>query len=233
MAKRILFLITIFGLFAGSSLNAQEKQLKEWKPDKIKGTRFIPYPPYSGTPYFNEKFVIGEIELLDGTMISNIGIRYSSFQDELIYYNTDITTQIVIDKISLKGFSYTDETGIKRSFRRQYFDVYLHEERFFEVLSDGIISLLAYRKVDLETCDTSYSKLGLAYMPAYHYYAWSAGKGYTTLKMSRSSHLSKFDKPKQKIVKRLLRKNGIQILDEATFVQAWNLIMQNGLSINF
>ncbi len=233
MAKRILFLITIFGLLAVSALFAQEKLQKDWKPDKIKGTRFIPYPPYSGTPYFNEKFVLGEIELLDGTKIGNLGIRYSSFQDELIYYNTDIKTQIVIDKISLKGFSYPDELGTKRSFRRQNFDTYLQEERFFEVLSDGNISLLAYRKVDLETCDTSYSKFGLAYMPAYHFYAWSAGKGYTSLKMSRSSLLSKFDKPSQKIVKRLLRKNGIQILDEATFVQAWNLIMQNGLSINF
>ena len=233
MAKRILFLITIFGLLAVSSLIAQEKLQKDWKPDKIKGTRFIPYPPYSGTPYFNEKFVLGEIELLDGTKIGNLGIRYSSFQDELIYYNTDIKTQIVIDKISLKGFSYPDELGTKRSFRRQNFDTYLQEERFFEVLSDGTISLLAFRKVDLETCDTSYSKFGLAYQPAHRYYAWSAEKGYSTLKISRSSLLSKFDKPRQRVVKRLLRKNDIQIVDEATFVQAWNLIIQNGLSINF
>ena len=232
MTRRILIIIAFFGLLATGSLTAQEKKQKSWNADKIKGTRFVVYPPYGGTPYLNEKFVIGEIELTDGTIIRDVGLRYSSFQDELIYFNKDISTQIVIDKISLKGFSFDNENRVKRVFRSQYFDIYLHEQRFFEVLSDGKISLLAYRKVDLETCETSYSKFGLAYQPSYRYYLYSSEKGYSPINLTRNSLLSKFNKPDQKLIKRILRKNDAQVVDETSFVKAWNLVKDSGIKIN-
>ena len=232
MTKRILFIIFFFGLIATTSISAQETKQKSWNAEKIKGTRFIVYPPYGGTPYLNEKFILGEIELSDGTIIGNVGLRYSSYQDELIYYNADVATQIVIDRISLKGFSFTDAKGIKRVFRRQFYDIYLHEQRFFEVLSDGPVSLLSFRKVDLETCETSYSKYGLAYNPAYRYYFYSAEKGYSPIKITRNSLLSKFSKPDQKLVRKTLRKNDIQIIDEPSFIKAWNLIKESGIKIN-
>ena len=233
MTNRILFIIIFFGLVAATSLTAQETQQKNWNTEKIKGMRFIPYPPYSGTPYLNEKFVLGEIDFTDGTKVENIGLRYSSFRDELIYYNTDISTQIVIDRNTLKGFSFTDALGFKRNFRRQYFDLFSHEERFFEVLSDGKIALLAFRKADLETCDTSFSKYGLAYQPASYYYLYSIERGYSPIKTSRSSLLSKFNKPNQKLVKKLLRKNSVQIIDEQSFADAWGLIAKSGIAVNF
>lgn len=232
MTKKILIIIIFFGFLAAGSLYAQEKQKKSWNTDKIKGTRFIVYPPYAGTPYLNEKFVIGDIELTDGTIIRDLGLRYSTFKDELIYYNNDISAQIVIDKISLKGFSFDDGNGIKRVFRSQYYDIYFHEQRFFEVLSDGKISLLAYRKADLETCETSYSKFGLAYQQSYRYYFYSAEKGYSPVNLTRNSLLSKFEKPDQKLIKKILRKNDAQFVDESGFVKAWNVIKDSGIKIN-
>ena len=233
MANRILLTIIFLALVAATSLTAQETQQKNWNTEKIKGMRFIPYPPYSGTPYFNEKFILGEIEFTGGTKIKNIGLRYSSFRDELIYYNTDISTQIVIDKITLKGFSFTDELGLKHIFRRQYFDLISHEERFFEVLSDGKIALLAFRKADLETCDTSFSKYGLAYQPSSYFYIYHAERGYSPIKINRSSLLTKFTKPNQKLVKKLLRKNSVQIADEQSFIAAWNLVVKNDIPVTF
>ena len=229
MTKKILFIFILFGLLAIGPLTAQDKKQKMWNSEKIKGTQFIAYPPYAGTPYLNEKFVLGEIELTDGTTIREIGLRYSSFQDELIYYNKFVSKQIVIDKISLNGFSFDTGNGVKRIFRSQDYDVNFHEQRFFEVLSDGKISLLAYRKVDLETCETSYSKFGLAYQPSYRYYLYSAEKGYSPVKLTRNSLLSKFDKPNQKLIKRILRKNYVQITDETSFVKAWNLVNESGI----
>lgn len=235
MINRILYIATFFVLLAVTSFNvtAQEELPKNLNAEIIKGTGFIPYPSYSGTPYLNVKFLIGEIEFLDGTKVSNIGLRYSSYRDEVIYYNSYLLAQVVIDKISLKGFSFTDEKGDKRIFRRQNYDGYLPGERYFEVLSDGEISLLAYRKAVLTTCDPSYSKLGLAYQTSFSYYMYAAGKGYSLLKLNRNSLLSKFDKPNQKLVKKVLRKNGVMISDESSFVLAWNLIKENGITINF
>ena len=232
MTNRIL-IITLFGLLAVITVKAQETSTQNLNTEKIKGTRFIPYPGYSGTPYLTDKFVIGEIEFLDGTKVGNLGLRYSTYRDEIIYYNAVISAQIIIDKISLNGFSFTDDKGIKRVFRRQFYNGLTREERYFEVLSDGKISLLVFRKVDLETCDTSYNKCGLAFQPSFYYYFYSADKGYSPIKPNRGSLLSKFDKPNQKLVKKLLRKNKVQILDEKSFVAAWNLVMEHGIKINF
>lgn len=233
MANRILFLIILIGLSATTSLKAQDELSKKLNNVNIKGTNFITYPAYSGTPYFNEKFLIGELEFLDGTKIENIGLRYSSYRDEIIYYNTDLSTQIVIDKISLKGFSFTDANGVKRVFHRQNYTGVLTGERFFEVLSEGEIALLAYRKVDLGTCDPAYSKLGLAYQKSYSYYMYSAARGYSPIALNRNSLLSKFSKPNQKLAKKVLRKNRVVFSDEASFVLAWNLLKENGIPINF
>jgi len=233
MANRILFLIILFGLFVTSSLNAQEELSKKLSSVKIKGTNFITYPAYSGTPYLSEKFLIGEIEFMNGVKIDKIGLRYSSYRDELIYYNSDISTQIVIDKISIKSFSFNDENGVKRVFRRQNYTGFLNGERFFELLSDGDIALLAYRKVDLGTCDPSYSKLGLAYQKSYSYYVYSAASGYSPISLNRNSLLSKFTKPNQKLAKKVLRKNRVEFSDEASFVLAWNLLKENGIPISY
>ena len=233
MTYKILLIITILGFISIKTVTAQETLQKNGNIEKIKGTRFIPYPGYSGSPYLTDKFVVGEIEFLDGTKIGNLGLRYSTYQDVLIYYNTVISAQIIIDKISLRGFSFTDEKGEQRVFHRQYYNGLLHEERFFEVLSNGKVSLLVYRKVDLETCDTSYNKFGIAFQPSFYYYIYSAGKGYSPIKMNRSSLLSKFNKPNQKQVKKILRKNKLLIEDEHSFVVAWNLIKDKEIEIIF
>jgi len=233
MINRILYFIILLGLFATTSLNAQNELSKKLSNVNIKGTNFITYPAYSGSPYFNQQFLIGELDFIDGTKIESIGLRYSSYRDEIIYYNTDLSTQIVIDKISLKGFSFTEANGVKRVFRLQNYTGVLNGERFFEVLSDGEIALLAYRKVDLGTCDPAYSKLGLAYQKSYSYYIYSDFKGYSPIALNRNSLLSKFTKPNQKLAKKILRKNRVVFSDEASFVFAWNLLKENGIPINF
>jgi len=238
MGNRILYIITFFGLLATTSLQAQDEFTKKWTAEKIKGTRQIPYGAYSGAPFLNEKFANGEIEFLDGSKMDSLGLRYSSYRDEIIYYNTTIGAQIIIDKISLNGFSFTDETGRKRVFRRQYYDGFLPGNRYFEVLSDGEISLLVYRKVVLQTCppynDNTGNLKNMSYQQAFNYYLYNSKKGYELIRINKSSLLSKFDKLTQKSVKRILRKNKVMMVnDEQSFVIAWNLLKENGITINF
>lgn len=237
MANRILYIITFFGLIATTSLTAQNELSQKWNTEKIKGTRHIPYPAYSGFAYMNDKFNMGEIEFSNGTKIDSLGLRYSSYRDEIVYYNTAIAAQIVIDKISLKGFSFTDENGTKRIFRHQYYNGFFPGERFFEVLSDGDIALLVYRKVVLQVCPPYNDKAGnlksMSYQQAYNYYLYNDKKGYELIRLNRNSLLSKFDKLTQKSVKKILRKNKVQVADEPSFVKAWNLLKENGITINF
>jgi len=237
MANRIIYIITFFGLMATTSLTAQNEMSQKWNTEKIKGTRHIPYPAFSGSPFMNDKFIIGEIEFSDGTKTDSLGLRYSSYRDELVYYNTAISAQIVIDKISLKRFSFTDEKGTKRVFRHQYYNGFLPGDRFFEVLSDGDIALLVYRKVVLQVCppynDNAGKLKNMSYQLAYNYYLYNDKKGYELIRLNRNSLLSKFDKITQKSVKKILRKNKVQVTDEQSFVKAWNLLKENGITVNF
>ena len=130
MDNRILYTIALCGLLAATSLSAQEKIPENWNTQKIKGTRFIPYAAYSGTPYLSEKFLTGEIEFSNGTKVENFPLRYSLYRDEVIYYNEAISAQIIIDKISLKGFVLTDDSGIRRVFRQQYYNGFLPGNRY-------------------------------------------------------------------------------------------------------
>ena len=193
----------------------------------------MPYPNYTGKPYLYDKFLFGGIELNDGTKINKIGLSYSTYRDELIYYNTEISAQIVIDKLSLKGFTLGETNGKQRIFRRMQSNSFSHEERYYEILYEGKISLLTYRKVNLEPCDTYYSKSGLSYQPANIYYLYSQEKGFSALNPGRNSLLSKFSKANQKIVKKLLRKNGVFITDEPSFLKAWTLIAEKEIETNF
>ena len=239
MTNRILtiYIVSLFGLLANLTVSAQENMPQNWDNEKIRGTRHLPYPSAAGFPYLNDRFSPGEIEFVSGKKVANIGLRYSSYRDEIIYYNTNIAAQIEIDKISLKGFNFTDENGFKRTFRRQYYDGYLPNDRYFEVLSDGEISLLAYRKVGFQICPTYNDESGrlknMSYESDYSYYLYAKDKGYTQVKINRSSLLSKFDKLTRKTVKKLLRKNGVQITDESSFIRAWNLVKENGIKVIF
>jgi hypothetical protein len=237
MANRILYIITLLCLLSESSLQAQEGFHKRWNDEKIKGTRQIPYGSYSGTPFLNDKFAQGEIEFSDGIKMDSVALRYSCYRDEIIYFNKAISAQIIIDKISLKGFSFIDENGNKRIFRHQYYNGFFPGERYFEVLSDGDISLLVYRKVVLQVCPPYNDNLGhlknMSYQQAFNYYLYNAVKGYELIRINKSSLLSKFDKLTQKSVKKILRKNKVQITNESSFVLAWDLLKKNGIIVNF
>ena len=237
MANRIITISTFLSLLTAASLFAQEERYQNQDTEKIKGTRHIPYPSYSGSPYLNDKYVTGEIEFADGRKKGDLYLRYSTYQDEVIYFNPTLSAQIVIDKISLKGFWLIDVNGTKRMFRQQYYDGFLKGNRFFEVLSDGDISLLAYRNVVLQYCSPYNSEVGVVknmeYLQSFNYYLYNRKKGYELIRIGKNSLLSKFDKPNQKLVKKILRQNKVRIIDEHSFIKAWEQIKTNGIKVNF
>lgn len=232
----MLFVFILLNLLSAAVLPAQEVLPQNWNSEKIKGVRFIPYATYQGNPFFNDSFLPGKIELTDGTIIGALLLKYSSYQDELIYYNSDISTQIMIDKMSLRGFSLTDETGVEHHFRLRNTSTSMPGYNFFELLSDGDISLWVNRKVLLLTCPI-YGEVGkeknLSYQEAYNYYLYNKEKGYQLIRISKGSLLSKCEPSQQKLVRKLLRKNKVNIRDEKNFVVAWNLMKGNGVNINF
>jgi hypothetical protein len=231
---RIMFLLAVSYV---STALAQEIPNKSWDIEKIKGTRNLPNPSYDGFPFLTDSWVLGKIELKDGIVIDSLNLRFNSFKDELIYYNKSNASQIVIDKLSLKGFEFNDTDGQIRVFREQYYDNFGKGERFFEVLTDGETDLLAYRKVNLNTSSIYKDNKGMlknmVYEREYQFYFYSPEKGYTSVRMNLAALLSKFAKPDQKQVKKLLRKYRIRVSGEDSFVQAWKVIEKEGYHVSF
>jgi len=228
MRSRVFTILFLVGLLGCISLRAQSPIPNNWNAEQIKGTRHISYPVAFGQPYLTDKFISGEIELVGGVVIKDLRLRYSSYRDQLIYYNPEISAQIAIDKISLKGFTLIELSGTKRIFRQLYFKGYDAGNRFFEILDEGETSLVVYRRVVMETCppymDVTGKLNNTAYREAYNYYLYLPSGEFEIVHINRKSLLSKFNTAYQKQVKKILRKNRIKIQDETSFVQAWKLI---------
>lgn len=216
---------------------AQQPPVKNWSAEKIKGVRFFPYSTYRGFPFLNDNWIIGNVVFADGELSDTLNIRYSSYADELLYYNRNNSTQIVIDKASLNGFSFVEKNGFERVFKKLNYDGYWKGYHYFEILSEGETELLCYRKVELLNSwtykDESGKMKNMEYTPAYVYYFYSPEKGFTSVRMNLLSLLSKFDKTQQKPIKRMLRKKRIRIEGEGSFIRAWNAINGEGYKIKY
>ena len=234
MTTRILHILILFLAIQVTNVGYAQKNTK-WDREKIKGTRNLPYAPYDGYPFLTNSWMLGKIEFASGVKDDSIYLRYSSFKDELVYFNKTISTQIIIDKATLKGFSFIDGDGRTRIFRNQYYDGYMKGDRYFEILSDGEIKLLVYRKVSLSTItpykDESGILTNLAYTNDYQFYFYSPEKGYISVRPNWLSLNAKFNKTDQKPIKKLLRKNKIRIDSEENFVRAWKLIEKEGYKV--
>jgi len=235
--KTIHTILLFFTFYIVHTVCAQEGINANWDLQKIRGVRNLPYHTFTGSPYMNDSWVVGKIVFTDGEIADSLNLRYSSFKDELVYYNTDNAKQIVIDKASLNGFSFIGKDGKTRTFRKQYYENYLKSYRYFEILSEGETDLLAFRKVSLDGSSPYTDESGImknqVYNNDYQFYFYSPTQLYTPVKINKNGLLSKFDRASQNPIKKLLRKNKIKIEGEASFVQAWKIIETEGYKVVF
>jgi hypothetical protein len=238
MTTKLLRLLFIVWLFSHSGItSAQEALNRNWEAQKIKGVRHIAYPTYTGLPFLNDTWVAGQVEFNNGEIADSLFLRYSAFKDELLYYNKALASQIVIDKISIKGFSYKDTDGNVKTFRKQYYDGYMKGDRYFEILSKGETDLLVYRKRNLTSTspykDEQQILKDQEYTNSYQYYFYAPGKGYAMVRPNLSAFLDAFSEADQKPVKRLIRKNRVRISDEGSLVLGWKIVENAGYKILF
>lgn len=231
-----IFLLILIG-FCIQEGYAQEGPAKGWDAAKIKGTRQETYQIYDGKPYLSDNWSVGKIQFTNGETLDSLYLKISSYKDELIYFNKQINTQIRIDKANVSSFSFTDEYGDVHLFRKQKFDNSARGERYFEVLDQSEPNLLCYRKVSLNETSPYRDQKGtlknMAYEKEYLYYFYSPDNGYASVKPTKTGLLSRFDKESQRPIKKILRKNKIFILDEFTFIFAWQTIEKNGFKVIF
>lgn len=236
MTTRILHLLLFAWLLSHTGIvSAQETFNQNWDGQKIKGVRHIAYPTYTGLPFLTDVWVPGQVEFNNGEIADTLFLRYSAFKDDLLYYNKSLASQIVIDKASISGFSFTETDGNKRIFRKQYYDGYMKGDRYFEVLSEGETDLLAYRKRNLTSTSPYKDEQEILkdqeYTNSYQFYFYSPGSGYSMVRPNLNAFLDVFTVIDQKPVKKLIRKNRIRISDEGSLLLAWKIVERAGYKI--
>lgn len=235
--KRILQILFVVLIISQPIRMDAQDRMNQLDGQKIKGVRYIAYPTYTGFPFLTEVWVPGKIEFTNGDIADSLFLRYSSFKDELLYYNKVLSTQIIIDKESIKGFSFTTKEGNIRIFRKQYDDEPTKGEHFFEVISQGSTDLVVWRKVILSSTmsykDESNTMKDQAYFTSYQYYFYCPEKGYAPVKLNRNALLAEFKESDIKPIRKLLHKNQVRINDEDSFVLAWKIIERAGYKVNF
>lgn len=235
--NKLYIFIFLTGIFISNFLFAQSNTNENFDSEKIRGVSHYIYPSYSGNPFLNTKWLRGNVIFNSGEKSESIMLRYSSYKDEVVYYNDNNNRQIVIDKASITGFSFESEYGKTQVFRKQFYDNYPSEFRFFEVLSEGVVDLLAYRNVSLINTSAYKDQSGILknmiYINDYQFYLWHPEKGYSLVKLNSSSLISKFGKTEQKQIKKLIRKNRLDLNSEADFIHALKLTEAEGYILNF
>jgi hypothetical protein len=114
------------------------------------------YIQVKGSAYLSSDWQKGSITLENGEVLNDVSFKCDVYNHQLLVYNESIKRVILIDKYSIKGFSFI-ENGEERNFIRIN-DINTRavsiDGNFVEVLSSGYISLykLIYKnKIALST----------------------------------------------------------------------------------
>lgn len=102
--------------------------------------------PMNGSPYLTDEFVPGTMETLNGTVIEGLTYRYNIYNDEMQFIVGE-DTAVINKPLALRS--------IEMDRKKFTYEVYQASEQmvaagYFELISEGEMSLLFRRKLELE-----------------------------------------------------------------------------------
>ncbi len=240
MKKYLLFLLVVLlhlisaaqnsGLYS-TNLEQNSNRLQ----GKLTGEVFYLSLTSNTSHFLQPDWIEGTITLKDGDVFEGIRMRYMAFGDELVAYNNNNHTLFIVDKNTVKQFTF--KTPLKSgSFRgRKFINIdsleIFPERNYFEELYSGKVKLLAFYQMG-ETkvspyIDSTGKMCDTEYLLKTIYYAMSESKDLTRIHLKNRSLFILYPENKKEI-RKLLRKNKINIIDEKTAVQAFDLLDANG-----
>jgi hypothetical protein len=167
---------------------------------------------------FYNDWTLGDIMLTSGSVIHNKLLRYNGFMDALFWMRKKDYQAAVIEKNTIASFLlYNDEhepyaffkrLKIKNLFGKDSSDVFL------EVLTEGKLSLYAWRKVGVINNVDEYSS-------DYRFYLWKDGIMYPLGLRQRS--LLKLMGAEKPIMRGIIRENNLNVSNESQMIKAIEL----------
>ena len=199
---------------------------------KLRGEYY--YNSLVGNEYFflHKKWSDATITLIDGDVFENVKVRYLAYGDELISYNENIKSYFFkIDKDIIKQFTIEtilNSGNVKhQKFIKLYYDGLTKGDRYFEELYSGTRSLLLYYTIRGTKVRPFKDNSGILQDTEYRmhvtYFMYSPDEGYTKIHKTKRAFRAALPDNKKEI-RKLFRKNKLNIFDDASMIQAFKLL---------
>lgn len=232
MKNYLLLCLSVLIQLAGSAQNSGVLSLGLKKDsNRLQGklTGEIYYiSPLSNTSYFLQKdWEEGSITLKDGDVFENMRMRYMAFGDELVAYNVNNRSLFVVDKSTVKEFVFYSQLEKGGSAQQKFINLdslhLLFNRTFFQELYSGTSKLLCFHQMEQIKVSPYIGVGGKLYDVEYRlktiYYILSKENGLSKIQLKNRS-LYSLNIEHKKEIKRLLRKNRINISSESSAIQA-------------
>lgn len=198
---------------------------------KLGGKVFKMAPEAMAYFLYPDKWVNGEIVFVDGEVFRDVDLRYHALDDELIVYNKHNSKPFVVDKFRVKEFMFNDNGTQKKFVRLNLTEDDTHG-KYFEMLVEGKSSLLAFRYIAERKVDAYIDKSGIKrdteYWAKTSYYAYAPEFRNHKMTPKRKSFYTTFPNHKKEI-RKIFRQTRLLIKDEASMVNAFQLLQNKNI----
>lgn len=240
MKKAILIILTVvFGATSSIHRAAAQKFEFHWEQlnnssnrleGKLTGTVYVLTSKSNSNYFFHNDWKEGTITLEDNDTFKGLKLRFQAFDNELVAYNNNLRNLFVVDKEKVKSFTVkTPEKNQK--FVKYYFEGFPKGDRYFELLYEGGRELLAYHDVIEEKTRPYVDQFGIMKDSYFRlnttYFMYSPETGFERIRLRRRSLLNHFSESKREI-RRLLRRNNVDVFEEAGMIRAFGLLDEFG-----
>lgn len=244
MIERLKYLVILFvvlfqsnaiaqsaGLFY-TTLNENSNRLQ----GKLQGEIYYLNVMNNSNYFLQPDWEEGSIKLNDGDLFEGLKMRYMAFGDELVVYNENNRALFIVDKSTVKQFTFNNSSS-KQGFKQRKFinldslkDT--QNKTFFEELYSGSLQLLAFHRIEMKKVrpytDVSGRLADTEYNLETKYYISSEDNSLERIQL-KVSYIGKLFPENKKEIRQQLRKSRINIKDEKSAIQAFKILDESGL----
>lgn len=185
----------------------------------------------AGSVFLDGKWNTGYVQLQNGTVVSNLPVRYNVYNDQL-YYLKDSVELVLQDLVPEFGYSYTSETGETKtiSFRSGYPAINKNgNNSFYEVVVGGAVNLLKRRFKHLRQQGLTTGIISYKIEDTEAWYGYSASKNTIVRIKKNAGPLTELLGPGSvNKLDELIKSNNFKLNIEKDLVRLFEILNQQG-----
>lgn len=151
-------LICMFLLCCVSRLYAQSINIDSIFEPKLRGEIYQPKTGIEGNQFYNDNWTAANIKLNTGEIVTNKLLKYSMFEDQLIWLPAGSFRLVKLEKHFIDEFTFINQSGTTTRFKRKRVKLASMSDStdiFVEVLTEKAAGLFVFRTVRIENATSN------------------------------------------------------------------------------